>query len=120
MDQDGYKLFVGGLPMDITEEEMNTVFSTYGQVTKIHVMAPHAMSGRVAAFVFYEQEQAADDAIKVLNGIYKIREDAEAPIQVKWGTDKKGGDSGKGGGGGWEKGGGYGGYGGGGGYGGYG
>lgn len=87
-NQDGWKLFVGGLPKDVTEEELHTVFTTYGEVSKVHVMPPHQMSGRVAAFVFYVAEQAAEDSIKVLNGIYKIREDAEAPIQVRWASDK--------------------------------
>jgi len=92
--QDGWKLFVGGLPRDCTEEELNTVFSTYGAVRKVLVLAPHAVSGRVAAFVFYEAEQSADDAIMALHDVYKIRADAEAPITVKWGTDR-GGKGGK-------------------------
>jgi len=86
---EGWKLFVGGLPQDCSDEELRSVFSTYGTLGKVHVMPPHAMSGRVAAFVYYEDDKAGDDAIKVLNGIYKIREDAEAPIQVRWATDNK-------------------------------
>jgi len=88
-DVDGYKLFVGGLPSDCTSEELNTVFSTYGEVAKVHLMAPHAMTGRVAAFVFYNEVKPAEDAIKVLDGIYKIRADAEAPIDVRWGNKPK-------------------------------
>eukprot|EP00429_Kryptoperidinium_foliaceum_P064551 CAMPEP_0176050906 /NCGR_PEP_ID=MMETSP0120_2-20121206/25306_1 /TAXON_ID=160619 /ORGANISM="Kryptoperidinium foliaceum, Strain CCMP 1326" /LENGTH=352 /DNA_ID=CAMNT_0017384345 /DNA_START=113 /DNA_END=1168 /DNA_ORIENTATION=- len=102
--QDGWKLFVGGLPKDCTEEELNVVFSTYGTIRKILLMAPHAVSQRVAAFVFYETDQSAEDAIKVLDGIYKIRVDADAPIIVKWGTDNRTGGKGGGGWGG-EKGG---------------
>lgn len=33
-----YKLFVGNLPADISEEDMRTVFSTYGMVTDVHIM----------------------------------------------------------------------------------
>lgn len=94
---DGWKLFVGGLPEDVSQEELTSVFSTYGEVSKVHIMQPHAMSGRVAAFVFYSAEQAAQDAIKVLHREYKIRVDAEAPIQVRWASDKQSKGEGKGG-----------------------
>jgi len=94
---DGWKLFVGGLPKDVTEQELTTVFSTYGPLSKVMVMQPHAVNGRVAAFVFYEVESAAEDAIKVLDGIYKIRVDAETPIQVRWAQDKNDKGGGKGG-----------------------
>lgn len=85
---EGWKLFVGGLPSDVLKDELESVFSTYGEVNKVHVMTPHSLSGRVAAFIFYDNEQAADDAIKVLDGQYKIREDAETPIQVRWASEK--------------------------------
>lgn len=90
-NSDGWKLFIGGLPKDVSQDELETVFSTYGEVAKVHVMAPHNVSGRVAAFIFYQSEQGAEDAIKVLDGQYKIREDAEAPIQVRWADEKKNG-----------------------------
>mmetsp|Transcript_20997 Transcript_20997/g.31361 ORF Transcript_20997/g.31361 Transcript_20997/m.31361 type:complete len:379 (-) Transcript_20997:150-1286(-) len=114
-----WKLFVGGLPLDCTEQELQMVFSTYGELRKVHVMTPHTSSGRVAAFVYYASDTAAEDAIVALNGVYKIREHAEAPIQVRWANDKKGGGKGAPGGFGapagfdggapWAQGGGYGG-----------
>jgi len=94
---DGFKLFVGSLPTDCAEEELQTVFGTYGEVSKVVLMDPNSASGQRCALVFYTTKQAAQDAITVLNGQYKIREDAEAPIVVKWGQDKvKGKDKGGG------------------------
>uniref|UniRef100_A0A7S4SDZ5 RRM domain-containing protein n=2 Tax=Alexandrium monilatum TaxID=311494 RepID=A0A7S4SDZ5_9DINO len=116
----GHKLFVGGLPPDCSQEELQMVFSTYGQLERVHMMPPKSKSGLRCAFVFYSKLESAEDAIKVLDGIYKIREDADAPIQVRWprenrndwggGGDwgKGGGDWGKGGKGDWGKGGGWG------------
>lgn len=92
---EGYKVFAGGLPADTNEEELRGVFGTYGEVTKIHIMQPNSQ-GKVAAFVFYAAQQGAEDAIKVLNNQYKIRMDSLEAIQVRWGTDKKGGEGGKG------------------------
>lgn len=92
---DGWKLFVGGLPNDIVEGELQSVFSSYGEVTKVHIM-PASASGRVAAFVYYAAESAAEDSIKVLNNVYKIRVDAAEPIQVRWASEK-GAGKGKGG-----------------------
>lgn len=80
---DGWKLFVGGLPADTSENELRTIFSTYGEVAKVYIMQPNVM-GKVAAFVFYVEEQCAADAIKVLNNVYKIRTDAQEAIQVRW------------------------------------
>jgi len=92
---DGYKLFVGCLPDDITEEELKTVFGTYGEVTHVVVMKASPTSGLRAAFVFYTSRDSGEDAIKVLNNVYKIRTDAEQTIQVKWAREK---DDGRGGG----------------------
>eukprot|EP00427_Karlodinium_veneficum_P021097 CAMPEP_0169109364 /NCGR_PEP_ID=MMETSP1015-20121227/25927_1 /TAXON_ID=342587 /ORGANISM="Karlodinium micrum, Strain CCMP2283" /LENGTH=430 /DNA_ID=CAMNT_0009171059 /DNA_START=52 /DNA_END=1344 /DNA_ORIENTATION=+ len=84
-----FKLYVGGLPPEITEDELNTVFRTYGEVVKVHVLDSKAQNGARAAFVMYSQKDAAEDAIKVLNGQYKIRHDAVRPIDVNWAKGKR-------------------------------
>jgi len=107
---DGFKLFVGNLPADCTEDEVNTVFSTYGAVAKVRMMDGATVTRQKCALVFYQERKAAEDAIAVLNDQYKIRVDAESPIVVRWGHSKKDGkgdgkgkDQGKGGGyGGWQ------------------
>lgn len=90
---DGWKLFVGALPTDVMQEELQTVFSTYGEVAKIHVM-PASATGKVAAFVYYVNKQPAEDAMNVLNNQYRIRADALEPIQVRWANPPGGGKDG--------------------------
>lgn len=97
-----HKLFVGSLPPDITKEEIEMVFKTYGEVADVHVISGdrnRSNSGQACAFVMYKAREYGDAAIQVLNNIYKIREDAPNPIQVNWARSSKGGgkDGGKGG-----------------------
>lgn len=88
---DGHKLFVGGLPPACSEEEIKMVFGTYGTVKKVVMMnKAQETTGLRSCFVFYEKQEAADDAIKLLNGVYKIREDAEQPIKVSWAKPRTG------------------------------
>jgi len=89
--KDGQKLFVGGLPSDITEEELRTVFTNYGEVMHVHINKANTVTGLRGAFVFYVKRESGEDAIKVLNDAYKIRTDAEAPIQVRWAKEKMSG-----------------------------
>jgi len=88
---DGHKLFVGGLPATCTEDEIKMVFGTYGTVKGVVMLhKAQEITGLRSCFVFYEKQEAADTAIKVLNGVYKIREDAEQPIKVGWAKSKSG------------------------------
>jgi len=84
--RDGFKLFVGSLPPDISQEELQAVFSTYGEVTHIHIMNKNQnVSGHASAFVAYAKQESAQDAISVLNGIYKIREGENVqPVKVSF------------------------------------
>eukprot|EP00437_Effrenium_voratum_P008172 CAMPEP_0181433114 /NCGR_PEP_ID=MMETSP1110-20121109/19121_1 /TAXON_ID=174948 /ORGANISM="Symbiodinium sp., Strain CCMP421" /LENGTH=131 /DNA_ID=CAMNT_0023556549 /DNA_START=61 /DNA_END=454 /DNA_ORIENTATION=- len=86
------KLFVGSLPPDITKEEIEIVFKTYGDVTDVHVIAGdrnRSATGQACAFVTYGGREGAETAIQVLNGVYKIREDAPNAIQVNWADQPK-------------------------------
>lgn len=77
------KLFVGNLPPDITVEELQYVFNSYGTVSKCHVMdAGKSKSGQACAFVTYDTAQAAAIAIQTLNNVYRIRVDAKEAITV--------------------------------------
>lgn len=77
------KLFVGNLPMDITEDAMAHVFGTYGTVTDIHVMPPKSKSGQTCAFVSYATQEEAETAILTLHEKYEIR-DGEGRIVVRY------------------------------------
>ena len=78
-----YELFVRGLPGDVTQEELQEVFSTYGDVEGVRIL-PSDRRGKRAAVVTYSDAEDAEDAMEALNGVYKIREEEEAPIKVKW------------------------------------
>lgn len=78
-----FKLFVGNLPKDVTEEMIQTVFKTYGKVKEIFVMQGTASTkGQACAFVEYETEYEAKVAVATLAGKYEIRP-GEGPITVR-------------------------------------
>uniref|UniRef100_A0A7S1QFW6 RRM domain-containing protein n=1 Tax=Alexandrium catenella TaxID=2925 RepID=A0A7S1QFW6_ALECA len=80
---ESHKLFAGSLPPDVTEEEMKTVFGTYGVVLRVILLSSHPLKGR-SAFVMYKDREAGDDAIEVLNDVYKLRSSFPLPMQVRW------------------------------------
>lgn len=103
MPEDERKLFVGKLPGNIQEEEIRMIFNTYGKVADVHIMAGgragSAGEEQKSAFVTYETVDAAQTAIKVLNTVYKFREDSPEAIHVSVARpkrDKGGGKGGKG------------------------
>lgn len=83
MSDDERKLFVGRLPLDIREQEIHMIFSTYGRVADVHILQS-SLSGKAAsAFVTYEDVQAAKTAVQVLDNVYKFREDQQCdPVHV--------------------------------------
>jgi len=78
----GYKVFVSDLPGDCSEEELRAVFSTYGQVNRVHVLRA-GRDGLRSAYVYYACAEAAEDAEEVLDGVYSIRRGVDKPIRVQ-------------------------------------
>lgn len=77
---------------------MKIVFDTYGPTVDIHIMNGKSTSGQGCAFVVYSSNEAAQNAINALNGVYSFRTDSTVPpISVAW---AKGGGGPAGGGGG--------------------
>ena len=96
----GKKLYVGGLPFDTTESQLQTLFASYGEVVSAKLITDK-FSGQSKGFGFVEfsEEAAAKEAVEKLNGspvgTRKIIV-AEARPMVKrdggnWGKDKGGG-----------------------------
>jgi len=104
--EESRKVFVGQLPMDITEEEMNMVFRTYGEVVSVHIMDGKPVGSNKVAFVEYATPSQCQTAISALNDEYRFRRDAEQPIRVSQkkaqNRDKGGGKGDHGGSKGWE------------------
>ena len=66
----GKRLYVGNLPVSVTEEALREAFGEYGTVTEIDViMDPETNQPRGFGFVELEDPVAANAAIDALDGI---------------------------------------------------
>ena len=63
------KIFVGNLSFQATESELNSLFSQYGAVENVSVIADR-MTGQPRGFAFIEMSdrKQAESAISALNG----------------------------------------------------
>jgi CUG-BP- and ETR3-like factor len=69
-----FKLFVGNMPCDVTQDEIFGVFSTFGQLVEVHMMSgTRSRSGQSSAFVKYTNYEDCKEAISHLNLKGKIR-----------------------------------------------
>lgn len=59
------KIYVGGLPMDTTEEDLEKVFSKFGPIRVLDLK--QVQKPPLFAFVEYEDERDAADAVKGTN-----------------------------------------------------
>jgi RNA recognition motif-containing protein len=62
-------IYVGNLGFDVTEEELRTLFSGYGEVSSVNIVKERS-SGQSKGFGFVEMlnNSEADKAMKGLNG----------------------------------------------------
>jgi RNA recognition motif-containing protein len=85
IDVTGIRLFVGNLPSDATEEEIGHVFGKFGTIVSVCLLGNNkSRSGNSCAFVNFETQDAANAAIKALDGARQLREGTETPpMQVR-------------------------------------
>eukprot|EP00933_Yihiella_yeosuensis_P050033 TRINITY_DN4779_c0_g1_i9.p1 TRINITY_DN4779_c0_g1~~TRINITY_DN4779_c0_g1_i9.p1 ORF type:complete len:322 (+),score=78.78 TRINITY_DN4779_c0_g1_i9:74-1039(+) len=77
------RVFVAGLPLDIVEDEIESVFGTYGKVEEVVLLdESRSRPGERCGFVKYATSRGASVAVQVLDGVYKFREESEAPVRV--------------------------------------
>jgi RNA recognition motif-containing protein len=64
-----YKLFVGGLPFALSEDELNDAFAAHGKVASAVIIKDHE-TGRSKGFGFveFESDDEGKAAEKALNG----------------------------------------------------
>jgi len=63
------KLYVGNLSFDVSKNDLQDVFSKHGPVTEVSLVTDRiSQHPRGFAFVTMETKEAADAAIKALNG----------------------------------------------------
>jgi len=107
------RIYVGGLPFKTTEEEMNALFATYGQVTSAKLISDK-YSGQSRGFGFVEMpnDEEANAAMEKLNGSdfggRKLTINEARPMEARprtGGFGGGGGDRGGRGGGGGDRGG---------------
>ena len=108
-------VFVGNVSYDATENELQDLFGQHGTVTDVNLMVDRVTKKpRGFAFVSMESKEAAEAAIKALNGadlhgrkltVNEARPREERPPGGRGGGDRgdRGGGGG-GGGGGWNRG----------------
>ena len=61
------KLYVGNLPFSATQDELQELFATHGEVSSVNLITDRE-TGRPRGFGFVEMESGADEAITALNG----------------------------------------------------
>ncbi len=60
-------LYVGNLPFSTTEQELTSLFSQYGTVTRSQIILDRD-TGRSRGFGFVEMSSGAQEAIQAMNG----------------------------------------------------
>jgi len=60
-------IYVGNLPWSATEQDVETLFATYGQVANVKLISDRE-TGRARGFGFVEMESGAEEAIAALDG----------------------------------------------------
>ncbi|CAK9176163.1 unnamed protein product [Ilex paraguariensis] len=80
------KIFVGGIPTTVTEDELKDFFSKYGEVKDHQIMRDHSTNrSRGFAFVTFDMEQSVDDLLATGNRL----EFGGAQVEIKKAEPKK-------------------------------
>jgi len=85
-------LFIGGLPLDITEQKLSEVFTAYGQVASCKILPPNGRPD-CAAFVRFQDSKMAAWLVENMNGNIPIG--LSTPLSVRFAQSGKGGSYGK-------------------------
>ncbi|MBI3994931.1 MAG: RNA-binding protein [Nitrospirae bacterium] len=99
----GAKLYVGNLSYQVTEQEIQELFSTAGSVASVKIIADN-QTGRPRGFGFVEMSSSEDaqKAIEMLNGkSFKDRNLVVSEARPQEKRERGGGGYGRGGGGGY-------------------
>ncbi|XWS44127.1 hypothetical protein CRYUN_Cryun15aG0017900 [Craigia yunnanensis] len=80
------KIFVGGIPSTVSEDEFKEFFTQYGEVKEHQIMRDHATNrSRGFGFITFEMEQAVDDLLAKGNKI----DFAGAQVEIKRAEPRK-------------------------------
>ena len=87
----GEKLFVGNLPSDATEVEIELLFAPFGEILEVHLLgSARSRSGHSCAFVRFADHKAAAEAVTNLNGNSRLRstDPEDNTLTVRFARDK--------------------------------
>mmetsp|Transcript_66573 Transcript_66573/g.192226 ORF Transcript_66573/g.192226 Transcript_66573/m.192226 type:complete len:418 (-) Transcript_66573:102-1355(-) len=87
-------VFIGDLPVGITQEEVQNIFSAYGTVVQCRVIEPKQPGHSACALVRFKDVDEASWVVENLNG--NIAETMAEPIVVRFANSSGKGGSGKG------------------------
>ena len=80
-----YKLFVGNMPGNVSTDEIESVFSKFGELVEVHIMSgTRSRSGQSSAFVKFNSLEACYAAIAALNLKGRIRPNDTDLLSVKF------------------------------------
>ncbi|KAI3671644.1 hypothetical protein L1987_87384 [Smallanthus sonchifolius] len=83
------KIFVGGIPLTLTEDELREYFSNYGDIVEHQIMLDHVTGrSRGFGFVTFDSEEAVDKIFA--DG--QIHELGGKQVEIKRAEPKRGGD----------------------------
>lgn len=84
------KLFVGGVPVGCGDKELRLLFSNYGEVQDVYILASKSSQEgqRGCAFVRYAAPQSCAVAIEALHGKYAMKA-GELPLVVRFADPPK-------------------------------
>ncbi|CAA0160714.1 RNA recognition motif domain [Arabidopsis suecica] len=83
-----HKLFVGMLPKNVSEAEVQSLFSEYGTIKDLQILRGSLQTSKGCLFLKYESKEQAVAAMEALNGRH-IMEGANVPLIVKWADTEK-------------------------------
>nr|WEF42510.1 BD+R [Cloning vector pDCG062] len=78
-----HKLFVGMLPKNVSEAEVQSLFSKYGTIKDLQILRGAQQTSKGCAFLKYETKEQAVSAMESINGKHKM-EGSTVPLVVKW------------------------------------
>ncbi|XP_010494568.1 PREDICTED: probable WRKY transcription factor 16 isoform X2 [Camelina sativa] len=82
-----HKLFVGMLPKNVSEAEVQSLFSKYGTIKDLQILGGSQLTSRGCAFLKYETKEQADAAIEAVNGKHIM--EGTVPLVVRWADTEK-------------------------------
>jgi CUG-BP- and ETR3-like factor len=77
-----HKLFVGMLPKNVSEAEVQSLFSKYGTIKDLQILRGAQQTSKGCAFLKYETKEQAVSAMESINGKHKMEVIAFATLKT--------------------------------------